>query len=240
VVNDFVLVAANVQSLIRQESIGKDFAAFLHIEPHFGLDSVLLSVGNNFGTNLPAALQDTDYGSLVFGVSFSNPTTTLVFVHESSRATDKSFVYFYFAARAAGFHGRIGLQRKPDAMQHEPSRLLSDTKGTVNFPRANAILAISDHPHSRKPFVEADSGVLENGPDLHRELALGVASLALPHTSRSDEAHITRAASRAHDASGPAPRHQVVKAVIGIGEVFNRFLECSRLLSHTLILQKAA
>jgi len=40
----------------------------------------------------------------------------------------------------------LGLHRKPDAVQHEPSGLLGHAKRAPQLVRANAVLAIGQHP----------------------------------------------------------------------------------------------
>ena len=48
-----------------------------------------------------------------------------------------------------------------------------DIQRTSQFVRANAILAIAEHPHRAEPFIEANSRILENRPDLAGELLPG-------------------------------------------------------------------
>ena len=49
-----------------------------------------------------------------------------------------------------------------ESVKHEPSRLLSDPHCAVNLPRANAILAVSQHPHGREPLLQGYWRILEN------------------------------------------------------------------------------
>jgi hypothetical protein len=48
----------------------------------------------------------------------------------------------------------------------------------MKFPRANAILATSQHPESREPLLQRDRRILKDGSDLNGELA--TARTALP------------------------------------------------------------
>src|ERR1035437_9470006 len=104
-------------------------------------------------------------------------------------------------------------------MKHEPCGFLSNTDGAVNLPRANPVLAICDHPDSRKPLVQPERRVFENSSDLDAELRFWVPSLALPDAARRDKADLLRTTSRANDAPRPATRNQVIQAVIRIGEI---------------------
>jgi hypothetical protein len=79
-----------------------------------------------------------------------------------------------------------GSHRVADAVEHEPRRLLGHCKGTPEFVRRDAVLAVGDEPDSGKPLVEAERGILEDRPDLEGEqlfapLALrNLAELLLP------------------------------------------------------------
>jgi hypothetical protein len=140
-------------------------------------------------------------------------------VHEASRAANKRFVNLKLAI--AEFIVLI-VHREPDAVKHEPSGFLSDPYGAVNLPRANAVLAISDHPNGGEPFVQSERRVLKDSSDLNAELTFRMASLALPDAPLSDEANLVGATSRAHNTIRPTSINQVVQAVVGIGEINNR------------------
>lgn len=47
-------------------------------------------------------------------------------------------------------------------MRHKPSRLVRDTKNTVQFMGAKAFLATAQKTKSEKPFIERDFAVLKN------------------------------------------------------------------------------
>ena len=91
--------------------------------------------------------------------------------------------------------------------------------------RANAILAIGEHPHRTQPLVEADSGILENGSDLDAKLGFRVTRLALPYAALWHKRNLVRSAVRASHAFWPAALNQIVDAVVRIREVNNRALE---------------
>jgi hypothetical protein len=221
VVNDLVDKIL-VQSLIGKKGIGVDRAASSDVLPNFTLDRVLAPIRNYRCADLATAFQDSHDRSFVFGASLGDADSALVFVHEASRTADESFVYFDFAT---DFPEGFVLQGEPDAMEHEPSRLLGDLESAAHFIGTDSILAVGEHPSRCEPLVEPDGRILKNGADLDGELALGVMSGALPDTPRSAERDLLGAASRAGDTLGPAPRNKVIEAVIWIREVKNRFLQ---------------
>src|SRR5205823_3332783 len=90
-----------------------------------------------------------------------NPPSQRRLVHVARFAADESLVNFNMAAQLTA--RLIILQPKSDSLQHEPSGLLRYLDRAVNFPRANAILTVSEHPHSAQPLVQADRRILKNG-----------------------------------------------------------------------------
>lgn len=61
-----------------------------------------------------------------------------------------------------------------------PCRLLRDAQVSRYLARANAVLAVRDHPHSHHPLIKAQRGILENGSDLDSELRSRMFAVALP------------------------------------------------------------
>src|SRR6266704_1608872 len=166
-------------SLIGQERIGVDFAAGFYISADMSL-KVVLSTGRNYvSTNLAAALQNADHGNLILGSSLSDAPMVLVAVHESGRATDEGFIYLNLTTLPANFQKRAVLHCKPDAVKHEPCRLLSDAEIAGDFVGANPVLAVGNHPHCDKPFVQRDRRILKDSPDLRSELPMMMYALAL-------------------------------------------------------------
>src|SRR5271157_371256 len=115
-------------------------------------------------------------------------------------------------------------------MKHEPRRLLGDAERPMNLPRGDAVLAVGNHPHHRKPLLQAKRRVLKHRSCLDAELGLRMASLALPEMAGRDVGCIRATARRADHASAPAPSRKKLDAVIGIGEVPDGFGKCLRLL----------
>lgn len=104
-------------------------------------------------------------------------------------------------------------------MQHEPRSLLCDTKRTMNFPRTDTVLAVSNHPHYGKPLVQPERRILKDGPSLDAELGLWMAGLTLPQTPGRNKGHVASPASWAHNTIWPPTGNQIGKAVVGIREI---------------------
>ena len=99
----------------------------------------------------------------------------------------------------------------------------------MHFPRANAVLAIHEHPKRREPFVESDWRVFEDRSSLERELAALMMASALPSVVLLRELHVVTAATGTpHLAVRPHTTDKILAAVRGIGEVLNCFLKCLR------------
>ena len=116
-----------------------------------------------------------------------------------------------------------------------------ELKRRVRFVGVGTVLAVGDHPHGGKPLIKADSGILEDGPDLDRKLRLRMPSLALPKATGRKKRHPIRTAGGArHLAVFPAPCGQKVQAIVRIGEVQNRFLKGDWFGCHEPILRQVA
>src|SRR5205085_11441040 len=99
-------------------------------------------------------------------------------------------------------------------------------KRAMYFVRANAVLAIGNHPNGSKPLVQTERRVFKDSSDFDAKLSARVRALALPFILRGKERHVFAATGRTDNAIRPTARGQVVKAVLLIGEVNNRLLEC--------------
>lgn len=108
-------------------------------------------------------------------------------------------------------------------MKHEPSGFLSDANSAVKLVRANAVLAVGEHPDRHKPVLERQGRVLENRPDANRELLL--AAFALPQLARGDERVFRRLAEGAKDGIGPAQFNGKAEGVVLIGKELDSLLE---------------
>lgn len=135
--------------------------------------------------------------------------------------------------RAPEFYERAGLHGKPNSVEHEPCRLLSDAEGASYFIGTDAVLAVRNHPNSDKPLVERKRGILKDSSDFGRELTLSVDALALPLALILEENNIVPATGRAdYFAIRPAEFDHELEAVVGVREVNNGLLECLGLGAH--------
>src|SRR6266567_497479 len=145
---------------------------------------MFFAITDNFRADLTAALQNTHNSSLVLRPALGNHALAPICVHEASRTTNESFVHFNVFTFTAHLVHAAALQCQAQTVENKPCRLLSDSQVAPHFIRANSILAVDEHPKSGKPFVERDSGVLENRSNLDAELV--VTLFALPAALRSE------------------------------------------------------
>jgi hypothetical protein len=232
VVDDLVLESLMLESLIGHERICVNRASGFDVCANVGLEQVLFAIAYDRSANLATTFKDALNSNLVFGASLGNPATAFIGVHETGSTTDEGFVYFDLFAIAAKLDGRTSLHRKTNPMEHEPCGLLSDTKCAANLIGANAVLAVRNHPHSDKPLVERQSGVLKNSSNLDGELFTSVLLFAFPHPASRDEANIFPTTSGAFNAIRPAPRHDEIEAIVRVGKVLDGLLESLGLGVH--------
>src|SRR5207248_720378 len=146
---------------------------------------------------------------------------TLRGVHVARFAADKGFVHLNLAGQLPA----ALLHRQTDSVQHEPSGFLSDAQVAADLVGANAVLAVRNEPHRRKPLVKTERRILKDGSDLDGKLRLRMASLALPVTPRRHKTDILGIAVRAHNAARPAIECKVVQAVVRVREIDDRVLQ---------------
>ena len=103
--------------------------------------------------------------------------------------------------------------------------LLSNAEITGNFATADSVLAVYDQPHCGHPLVHSEGAIFEDGPYLYGELLL--AALAEPNAASRYERVLFGLTARARDvAIGPAEIDREGEALLKIGKVGNRFLQC--------------
>lgn len=169
---------------------------------------------------LDSAYNGSEMGSSGF-LALHHPFA-VVTVHEPRLAADEGFINFHLPVELLS----IGLQRETQTRQHEPRGFLSHAECSGQFVRTYAVLAIGDEPERREPLLKAKSGVLENGSDLERELALGMFGVALVPALSSEPSHVFRPTGRArHFAIGPADGFDCLTAIVEIPEVNDGFSE---------------
>src|SRR6185312_5291295 len=134
------------------------------------------------------------------------------------------------------------LKGQPDSVQHEPSRLLRDAEITVEFPGRNSVLAVHDHPGSRKPLLQRDRGVFKDGSRLQAEAGFRMVTVAFPDAWLRQPRHFFRTAFRAlHLAVGPSQLSHKLFAMFKIREIQDRVPKyCFGVVSHDFIMSRKA
>ena len=209
-----VMVVVRAQSAISGMRVRIESCSSLDPVTDAGLERRTFDVRNHGSDNSPIALHGTVNGNLV--------TTTALRVLHSNRhvlvlfeATNEGFVSFDGPQKLDKGSARHG---SANPVQHEPRRLLSDTQGTAQFVRRNAVLRVHDEPHGKQPFVEPKGRVLEDCPDLDRELTL--AALALPNLARGDERDLQGTTTGAHRLTHvPAEVLHELEGTVSVSEI---------------------
>jgi hypothetical protein len=223
-VNHLVRIVSG-QSLIGEQEVGIESGSRLNMLPDFGLQNRLAAAGHNDSADVPTALQDAHDGHFVFGASTGDAPLPFGDMHVASLAANEGLIHFNRATVAAPLQERAILHGKTNAVKHEPCSLLSDPKGPGDLAGANAILRRGDDPNGRKPLVQSERRVLEDGPNLDGELALGMGTLALKFPLCSEVANISPSASRASHSVRLAMSDHVAEALIRVCEVDDGFLK---------------
>src|SRR5262249_38121488 len=134
----------------------------------------LVPLFDDGGTYSLAAFQHSENDGLAAGIPAMLLNTGLaVLMHVPRLAADESFVHLDFASEFAA--EVLILHGKPNPMEQEPCRLLSDAERAMQFPGRDAIAVAGDQPHGLKPFVQAEWRILHDRPRFEGELAPGVA-----------------------------------------------------------------
>jgi hypothetical protein len=145
-------------------------------------------------------------------------------MHVPGFSANECLIHFNFAAELSA--STFILHRKAYALKHEPSGLLADSGSTANLVTTYSVLTVPEHPHSQKPLIQRNRGVLEDCSYLDAELRLRMARSALPESSRSKERYFPRAASWANRYTVfPATLCKVTNAIVGISEANDCVLE---------------
>src|SRR5260370_6390417 len=88
-----------LQALLCTEGIGKQRASRFDVSSYGTVKCFLFAIRDNFGTNLPATLQNSHDHEFVVGIAaLSGDAASLyILVHVPSLAADEGFVCLYFA-----------------------------------------------------------------------------------------------------------------------------------------------
>jgi hypothetical protein len=212
--------------------IGIELRSELDLIQNFDLQGLTLHVRHNLRPNAAKiAVKDSHNGSAahvlhtvcVYGLaSHAVEMLTAALVSIAHLPADECLIDFDLPLsvrsklRAEG----IVLHRQPDAVKHEPCRLLSDLHVSRNLVAADSVLAVGDQPSCGEPFVQRNRGIFHHSSNLDGELTLRMMSAALPEAAIRIELNALRTAGRTGDlAIGPASDREIVDAVVGIREV---------------------
>ena len=177
---------------------------------------------NHGSADLSAALKDTHHDGFVFSASAGDLAGANVFVHVPGLAADEGFIRFDLLRQLIDASDCEGV---PNAMIHEPGRLLAHADHAMHFIRTDAVAVVHNLPHCGKPLIQTKRAVFENGSGLDGELTARVASAALPAVVLRHERNVLTAASRALNTVRPAARNDPLAAVLLIGKEDYRFLQ---------------
>src|SRR5271157_6126978 len=165
----------SVKAIIGCQRIGIEGSTRLDVTFYQSLKCPLLSVGYHRCRHRTTALQEPHSRRLVFSAGPTDCGIPLFLVHVPSFATNERLINFDFSIE---LHEGSRLHSLANSMEHEPCRLLSNTKRPMQFVRTDSVLTVGQHPHGRKPLLQRKRRVLKDCPDLERELRARMASIA--------------------------------------------------------------
>ncbi len=220
VVNVFV-----AQSEVCAPFIGRKLRSRFHVFSHYGLNGMAFAVLDNFRSDMTTTFKNANHDGLSTRATFEN-FGAFGLVHETGLTADKGFINFdvpgQFSLEAASLHCFA------NAMHHEPCGFLRDAKIAGNLVAADSVLASSEHPRCRKPFVQAQRRILIDAANLDRKLPMVMSTLALPFALSRQESYIGATAYwTRNDTIRPAFMGQILDAGIGVIKQDDRFLQCS-------------
>jgi hypothetical protein len=220
VVNHFMRIGIG-KTEIGFESICVEMGASLDGGAYFGGQCSAANIGDVHGfyaalSLLAGTLDDPENRFFSRTASALDLSLADVPMHVLGEATNKRLVRLYLTAH---LQKRASPHCQPNAVIHEPCSLLSDTERSVHLVAADSVLTVGDHPDCGKPLPEVDWAILEDGPDLCRELTARVLLFAFPKTASGDEPNVSTTACRAAHTVGPAQFDPRAQRNIRIGEV---------------------
>lgn len=220
---DGLVSEVEVETGICAVGVGVDGGARLDVLADVALQRVSSGICDHAGADVAAAFEDTRNDGLIYAARPLDLPDTFGLVHVPGLATDERFIDFsgpVELVETSGLHG------EPDAMEHEPSRLLCDAKSARQFVRRDAVLGVGDEPDSREPLVQPERRILEDRADLDRRLLL--ARFALPETAGGEVREVGAFAMRTVPTVRPAKFGDEVGAHVDVIEVPDGFDESGR------------
>jgi hypothetical protein len=218
---DYVVIVVFGQSIVGRQFVAEDNGASFDVLMDGLLEFMSATAIEMKGAHAAIPFDHAEDNGLVHAASAVNLLRTLVLMHVAGFAADHALIHFYFAAQLAA---AFILHGKTDAVEHEPCGFLSYADGAVEFPRANPVLVVDDHPGSGKPLVQSERRILEDSASLQAELRAVVLAVALPNARLFKIGNMVGVATRAaHNAIRPAKRYHELAAVLEVFEEDNRF-----------------
>jgi hypothetical protein len=141
-------------------------------------------------------------------------------VHVPRFAADESLIDFNLSSQLV--KPRV-LHCQTNAVEHKPSRFLSDIQPAMQFIGTDAVLATDKEPRGTKPLLQRNRRVLKYSTRLERKRRLGMPRIAFPNALFRKPRELFCAARRArHLAVRPAQFDHELAAVLEIREPDNR------------------
>src|SRR3990172_5474643 len=230
-----------VQVIVGIQGLGKKVATLFHGLPNRIGNSLPAGIGDYLGFNFATTpLQESHNDNLANTTTTFDDSLSLCLVHIASLATYVCLIRFYSARQLAII---FASHRQADSVKHKPSSLLSDAEISGDFIGTNAVLGISNHPDSGKPFIQTNRAILEDCAYLDRELTLGMLNLTLPYSPSFDKAYVCASAGGTSHAVRPAQLYHEVQTDIGARKVFDCFYQgswfihcCAPFLTYTYMI----
>src|ERR1017187_1974731 len=223
-----------IKPFVRLQRIAIDARSNFHVLADQLLKLWLAAGTADLRTDRSTAFQYCRYDGLAFRPASVDLLFALVGVHETRLAADEGFIYFNFATQLVE---RFALCGKADAVEHEPSRLLSDAQCSVQFVGTDTVLAVQQHPNCREPLLKRDRRVFKDGTCLQRKARFRVIGVAFPQAVLGKVANLLRPTFRAlHLAVCPAEINHKLSAIFKFREVDYRVSEGS-VVAHELSLR---
>lgn len=218
------VLVVSFQPLVRFQLVAEDGRARFDVLADLLLKVFPLTGIYDHRSHFTTALHHAHDHSLVLTASPGDNALTLRLMHVASFTADESFVHFHCARQLTAV---LALLCQSDSVKHEPRGLLSDAQGAGDLARTDTVLAIEDEPHSRKPLVQTEWRIFEDGSNLDGELALGVSGATLPAKLILEEAYFVATAGRTDNAVLPLgpTRYEIVQTVLRFGKENDCFAE---------------
>ena len=209
------------QSAVGAQRVGVDLAVGLHIRHDVREQGSALTVNNNVGDYVTAALSHPQHDSLALAT------------HAVSLVTaDESLVDFNSLERPA--KRRVAIHSAhvfADFVAHPPSRFVGDAKLALDFLGGDSVPRSAELEHDKEPIAKAGAGAIEGGSGGRIDLraaplaSVGAASLHAvePGILAALVAVVTLAVANAH---------KVIEAAFLSREAVLKLAESGRFLAH--------